>query len=165
MPWASYTQARRMVRESFANKCAYVCRLWTCSAPFANGSHTIHRVPKFVSFLREHKENWMHRCFFHAPGILCSSQVRRKLINGAPNTRCMQTTQRVSGALLYTNPYMPVVNGNFLFMQDYMLCTWNDGCSNSWRKLKLRNFIGQLQPRVELDWTYLGQARQMHQSS
>ncbi len=35
-------------------------------------------------------------------GIVCSHQVREKLINCAPLTRCTQKAQCVSGALVYT---------------------------------------------------------------
>ncbi len=39
-------------------KCAYVwTELRNCTAPSANVWHTVRREPKFVSFLREHKEN------------------------------------------------------------------------------------------------------------
>ncbi len=45
---------------SLWTKCMYVWMgLRTCSAPSANGSHTIHYEPKFVGFLREHNENWV----------------------------------------------------------------------------------------------------------
>ncbi len=81
----------------------------TCTAPYANGSHTVHCETKFVVFLRKHKENWMHwvsfpcaGCPFHAPVVLCSPQVRKKLITRAPLTRHMGTVQRISGALMYT---------------------------------------------------------------
>ncbi len=41
-------------------KCTYVWMgLHTCAAPSPNGSHTVCHEPKLVSFLREHKENWM----------------------------------------------------------------------------------------------------------
>ncbi len=88
---------RQMVCEPLANglrtkceymwmglrtKCAYMWMgLQTCAAPFAKGSHTVHHEPKFFSFLRKHKENWMR---LHAPGVLCSPQIHGKLIN------CMQ---------------------------------------------------------------------------
>ncbi len=41
-------------------------------------------------------------CPFHAPGVLRSPQVRRKLINFASNTRRMRMVLRVSGVLVYT---------------------------------------------------------------
>ncbi len=58
-----------MVRKPLANgsqtKCAYVwMELQTCAVPSANGSHTVCREPKFVSFLLEHKENWMRQVSF-----------------------------------------------------------------------------------------------------
>ncbi len=50
-------------------KCAYVWTgLRTCAAPSTNGSHTIRHEPKFVSFLHEHKENWMRH-------VLCMRRV------------------------------------------------------------------------------------------
>ncbi len=52
-------------------KCAYVWTgLRTCTAPSANGSHTVRRELKFVGFLRELKENWMHQVSF--PRIECT---------------------------------------------------------------------------------------------
>ncbi len=46
-------------------KCAYVWMgLRTCAALSENSSHTIRHEPKFVGFLREHKENWMSRVSF-----------------------------------------------------------------------------------------------------
>ncbi len=51
-------------------------------------------------------------CFFartqrelDAPGVLCSPQVRGKLINRAPNKCRTRTAQRISGALMYTKLY------------------------------------------------------------
>ncbi len=41
-------------------------------------------------------------CPFHALGVLCSPQVRVKLIWHAPLTRCTRTAHRVSDALVYT---------------------------------------------------------------
>ncbi len=69
-----------MVRKPLANglqtKCAYVwTRLRTCAAPSAKSWHTIHHKPKFVRFLREHKENWMGLVSFPCTGspLLASS--------------------------------------------------------------------------------------------
>ncbi len=102
-----------MIHEPLANglrtKCVYVWMgLRTCAAPSVNGLHTIRRKLKFVVFLREHKENWMcwvsfprAGCPFHAPGVLCSPQVREKLINQAPNMRRTQTAPCISGTLVY----------------------------------------------------------------
>ncbi len=45
------------------------------------------------------------RCPFHTPGVLCSPQVHKKLINRVPNTRRTRMVQRVSGALVYTRFY------------------------------------------------------------
>ncbi len=45
-------------------------RLRTCAAPSANGSHTISCKPKFVGFLREHRENLVCHvsCVYLKPG-------------------------------------------------------------------------------------------------
>ncbi len=93
-----------MVRKQLANgsrtKCAYVWTgLLTSAVLSMNSSHTIRHEPKFVIFLREHKKNWM--CL-HALSVLCSSQVRGKLINHISLMRRTRTAQRVSGALVYT---------------------------------------------------------------
>ncbi len=93
---ASYTLARRMVQEPLVNglrtKCTCVWTgLQTCAVPSSNGSHTVCHKLKFVSFLRKHKENCIRP---HAPDVLCSPQVRRKLMNHTPLTRRMQTAQR-----------------------------------------------------------------------
>ncbi len=87
----------------FANQMHVCVGLRTCAAPFTNSLHTIRREPKFVSFLREHKENWMT---IHAPGVLCSPQVHRKLINRASLKRRKWTAQRLSGALMYNKLYI-----------------------------------------------------------
>ncbi len=89
----------------FANcsrtKCVYVwTELWTCAAPSTNGKHTVRPELKFVNFLREHKENWMHRVSFPCAGY-------PKLINGVPKMRCLRAAQCVSGALVYTKLYLP----------------------------------------------------------
>ncbi len=41
------------------------------------------------------------KCPFQTPGVLCSPQVCRKLINRAPNTHCTQTEQCKRHALVY----------------------------------------------------------------
>ncbi len=105
---ASYTRARRVVRELLANgswtKCAYVWTgLLTCAAPSVNGSHTVCRKPKFVVFFCANtKRTECAGCPFHASGVLCSPQVCRKLINCVPLTRRTWTVQCVSGVLVYT---------------------------------------------------------------
>ncbi len=45
-------------RQWFANQMR-VCvdGLQTCAAPYANILHTVRHKPKFVGFLRKHKEN------------------------------------------------------------------------------------------------------------
>ncbi len=51
--------------NSWQTKCAYGwIGLQTSAALSANSLRTIRRELKFVGFLREHKENWMHRVSF-----------------------------------------------------------------------------------------------------
>ncbi len=94
---------RKLLTNGSRTKCTYVWTgLRTCAMPSVNGSHTVRHEPKFVSFLRKHKENWMRRVSFPCTSFLCSPQVRGKLINCAPLTHRMRTAQHVSSALVYT---------------------------------------------------------------
>ncbi len=92
-----------MVRKPDARMCGLGSRtkctdVWTglrtCAVPSANGLHTIRQEPKFVCVGTPRE--------LDAPSVLCSSQVRRKFINRAPNTRRTRTAQHVSGAHVYT---------------------------------------------------------------
>ncbi len=79
----SYARLLSLVYMSMLNKlrtkCAYVWTgLRTCAAASTNSSQTIRREPKFVSFLCEHKENWMCRVSF------VRLRFCGKLINRAP---------------------------------------------------------------------------------
>ncbi len=60
--------------------------LRTCAVPSMNSLHTNHHEPKFVGFFSKHKEKERE---LDAPGVLCSTQVRRKLINRTPSTNCL----------------------------------------------------------------------------
>ncbi len=53
-------------------------------------------------FCANTKRTGCAECPFHAPGVLCSPQVRGKLINHALLTRHTRMAQHVSGALVYT---------------------------------------------------------------
>ncbi len=94
---ASYTRAYlQTIREPNARMCGQDCKpalrhLWMVRILFAANRN-------LLVFLHEHKENWM--CL-HAPGVPCSPQVRRKLINRAPLMRLMRMAQRVSSELVY----------------------------------------------------------------
>ncbi len=76
---STHMQTKQLTNCS-RTKCVYVWMgLRTCVAPSANGSHTICREPKFVSFLREHKGNWVRwvscvriKLIYHAPSANCS---------------------------------------------------------------------------------------------
>ncbi len=57
-------------------------------------------------FCENTKRTGCARCPFHAPGVLCSLEVRKKLINRMPLTRRTRTVQRVSGTLMYTKVYI-----------------------------------------------------------
>ncbi len=63
------------------------------------------------------------RCLLIAPGVLCSPQVRKKLINHVPLTRRMPMVQRVSSALVYTKLYVirELRNKKNLWKQVYTL--------------------------------------------
>ncbi len=61
------------------------------------------------SFCANTKRTVCAGCPFHAPGVLCSPQVRGKLINCVPNTRCTRMAQHVTGALVYTRYYWNLV--------------------------------------------------------
>ncbi len=70
-------------------RCAYMWTgLQTCTVPSANGSHTVRHEPKFVGFLHKHKRNCM--CCVDR-FVLCSLQVRRKLIYHMPSANCLRT--------------------------------------------------------------------------
>ncbi len=70
-------------------KCTYVWMgLRTCAAASANRLHTICQEPKFIWVLRKHKGNWVSQ---EALGVLCSPQVRRKLIYHTPSANCFGT--------------------------------------------------------------------------
>ncbi len=82
-----------MVCEPNTRMCGQDCKLAPCCLRMIH--IPVAAKPKFVSFLREHKETGCVGCPFLALGVLCSPQVRGKLIN------CMRTAQHVSGALIY----------------------------------------------------------------
>ncbi len=93
-----------MVRKPLANglqtKSVYVWTgLQTCTVPSTNGLHTVRRERKFVSLCANTKRTGCAECPFHAPGVLCSPQVRGKLINRAPLMRRMRTAQCVCGTV------------------------------------------------------------------
>ncbi len=89
-------------------KCAYVWMgMRTCTAPFANGSHTICCELKLVGFLCKHKENWMR---LHALAVLYSPQVREKFINRVPHTNSAARKRR---ALVYNPIVFTLVSAIF----------------------------------------------------
>ncbi len=80
-----------MVREPNARMCG-----WNCEPACTISEWFAYRSPQteMCQFLQEHKENWMRAaCPFHAPDVLCSPQVGKKLINRASNTRRTRTAQ------------------------------------------------------------------------
>ncbi len=100
---ASYTQVRRMVRKSLANQmCVYVdgAANLCCDVRKLFAYHSPRT--EICGFCSNTKRTGCAGCPFLPPGVLCSPQVRRKLINGVPNTHRMRTAQRVSSALVYT---------------------------------------------------------------
>ncbi len=84
-------------------KSAYVWKeLQTCTASFTKWFAYCSGDQNLSVFCVNTKRTGYAGCPFHTPGVLCPPQVRGKLINHAPNTRRMQTAQRVSDALVYT---------------------------------------------------------------
>ncbi len=81
--WGAYAYVRltyTLVYTSAPNGSQTICEyVWTglriCAALSVNGSRTVRCEPKFVGFLREHKEKCAG-CPFHAPGVICSPQIR-----------------------------------------------------------------------------------------
>ncbi len=97
---ASYTQARRMVREPNTRMCGWDCEPalhhpWMVRISFAANRN-------LSVFCANTKRTGCAGCPFLALGVLCSPQVHGKSINRAPLMRRMQMVQRVSGALVYT---------------------------------------------------------------
>ncbi len=71
---------RKMLVNSLQTKCVFVWMgLRTYVVLSANSSHTVHREPKFVGFLRKHKENWMRRVFFPYTGCPLLASGSRKI--------------------------------------------------------------------------------------
>ncbi len=96
----SYTRARRMVRKPNGHMCGRDCK------PVLRHPRTV-RIPfvanqNLLVFCANTKRTGCAWCPFYAPGVLCSPQVPRKLINYAPLMRHMQTVQHISGTLVYT---------------------------------------------------------------
>ncbi len=91
--YASYTRARRMVREPNVRMCEWDCEL-CCTIPkqFAYRSPQMEICRFFAQTQRE----------LDAPGVLCSPQICGKLINHAPNRHRMRMEQCISRALVYT---------------------------------------------------------------
>ncbi len=97
---AWYIRACRTVREPNVQMCRWDCEPalhhpWMVCIPFAANQN-------LSVFCTNTKRTGCTRCPFHAPSVLCLPQVRRKLINHAPNTHHTQTVQHVSGTLVYT---------------------------------------------------------------
>ncbi len=72
-----------------------LCHLRTVRIPFATNRN-------LSVFWKNTKRTGCVGCLFHAPGVLCSPQVRGKLINCAPLTSRMRMVQRISNVLVYT---------------------------------------------------------------
>ncbi len=92
-----------MVCEPNARMCGWDCKpalhcLRMVSIPFAANQN-------LSVFCANTKRTGCAGCPFHAPGVLCSPQVRRKLINRALLTRCTQMAQCLSCMLVYTKLY------------------------------------------------------------
>ncbi len=69
--------------------------LWMVRIPFGVNQN-------LSSFCMNTKRTGCARYPFYAPGVLCSPQVSRKLINRAPDMCRMRTAQHINGMLVYT---------------------------------------------------------------
>ncbi len=136
---ASYTRACQMVREPNARMCGRDCELALrpmrmVRVPFATNQN-------LSVFCANTKKTGFAGCPFHAPGVLCSPQVRGKLTNGAPNTCGTWTAQRVSGTLVYTRfkdvPLSEVLNSSW---RDYVLVMIMPCCSAQQFSLYMYSF-------------------------
>ncbi len=97
---ASYTRTHQMVRKPNVRMCGWDCEPALCRPRMV-------RIPLAANWnlsvcCANTKRTGCPRCPFHAPGVLCSHQVRGKLINRMPNTGRTRMAQLVSGALVYT---------------------------------------------------------------
>ncbi len=91
-----YTSAPNGLRT----KCAYVWTgLRTCAAPSGNSSHTARQEPKFVGFLRKHKENWMRRVSFPCTGYSLLASDLGKINAPHANSAACKRRARVYKAL------------------------------------------------------------------
>ncbi len=91
---------KQFAHHSPRTKSAYVWTgLQTCAAPSANSSPRT----KIRRFFARTQRTGCTRCPFHAPGVLCSPQVPRKLFNRAPhaNSATHKWRTRVYKALDY----------------------------------------------------------------
>ncbi len=133
------TNFSRTVRKSNVCMCRRDCEpalrhSWMVHIPFAENRN-------LSVFCANTKRTGCTGCPFHAPGVLCSPQVLKKLINRAPLTRRKRTAQRVSGALMYTKLYI-----FFLILSNFLKVLTKAKKQNFSRILKislniLQNFI------------------------
>ncbi len=96
-----------MIHEQFANQMR-VCADGTANLHCTICEQFTYHLPRTkicYFFGANTKKTGCARCPFHAPGVLCSPQVRGKLINRAPNAHHTRMTQHVSGTLVYTKFY------------------------------------------------------------
>ncbi len=99
-----FMNCSQTVRESNARMCEWDCK------PVLHHPRMV-RIPFAANqnlsvFCANTKRTGCAGCPFHAPGVLCSPQVRGKLITRAPLTCRMRTAQCRSGMLVYTKRYM-----------------------------------------------------------
>ncbi len=92
-----------MVCEPNESMCGWDCEPALCRPRMICIPFTANR--NLLVFCTNTKRTGCVGCPFHALGVLCSPQVRKKLINHAPNMSRMRTAQRISDALAYTRFY------------------------------------------------------------
>ncbi len=114
---------RKQLRNGSQTECAYVWTgLWTCAAPFTNGSHTIRHEPKFV-------EDWVRRVSFPFTGCpLLVSGLRKINYQGAAYVLHMNSAVRKQRTRVYK-------------AQDFTLHTDFYGVSIACNILELEHFV------------------------
>ncbi len=135
-----------MVCEPNAHMCGQncepaLCHLRTVRIPFATNQN-------LLVFCANTKRTGCARCPFHAPNVLCSPQVRRKLITRAPNIHRMRTAQRVSGVLVYTRFY------TYILQSPYILYDANTTSPHQLIKFSVTNIFLKFEFRIMIVFSF-----------
>ncbi len=101
--YTSAPNGSRIVCEPNACMCGWDCEPMLCHLRTVCILFVTNR--NLSVFCANIKRTGCAGCPFHAPNVLCSPQVRGKLITCVPLTYRTRTAQRVSGALMYIKLY------------------------------------------------------------